>query len=81
MRLPRNLSANDLIKSLTKYQYKTDRQKGSHIRLTTTLNGEHHITIPKHDPLKIGTLSSILTEIASHFGKTKEEVIDELFSK
>jgi hypothetical protein len=28
---------------------------GSHLRLTTDQNGQHHITIPNHDPLKIGT--------------------------
>lgn len=81
MKLPRNLSASDLIKSLAKYQYKVERQKGSHIRLTTSLNGEHHITVPNHDPLKIGTLSSILSDIAALLQKSKDEIIDELFSK
>lgn len=79
MKLPRSLSAQDLIKALRKYNYQADRQKGSHIRLTTSLNGEHHVTIPNHDPLKIGTLSSILGDIASHLAKTKEEIIQELF--
>lgn len=60
MKLPRNLSVSDLIKTLDKYKYSVDRQKGSHIRLTTQLKGQHHITIPNHNPLKIGTLSSIL---------------------
>jgi len=45
MKIPRNLSANDLIKSLRIYQYSIDRQKGSHIRLTTNFKGQHHITI------------------------------------
>lgn len=80
MKLPRNLSASELIRALDKYQYSIERQKGSHIRLTTTLKGQHHITIPNHDPLKIGTLSSILNDVANHFGKTKEEVVQELFS-
>jgi hypothetical protein len=43
------------------------------------MQGEHHITIPNHDPLKIGTLSSILSEVANHLSKTKEEVVEELF--
>ena len=80
MKLPRNLSASELIKSLSKYQYLIERQKGSHIRLATTLKGKHHITIPNHDPIKIGTLSAIPGEAASYLGKTKEEVIQELFS-
>ena len=79
MKLPRSLSAQELIKVLSKYRYEVDRQKGSHIRLTTSENGEHHITIPNHDPIKIGTLSSILGEVANHLAKTKEEVIGELF--
>jgi predicted RNA binding protein YcfA (HicA-like mRNA interferase family) len=64
MKIPRNLSADDLIKSLRIYQYNIERQKGSRIRLTTNFKGQHHITIPNHTSLKIGTLSSILTEIA-----------------
>ncbi len=79
MKLPRNLSASQLIKALSIYQYIIDRQKGSHIRLSTFLNGQHHITIPNHDPIKIGTLSSIIKEIATHFNKSREEVITELF--
>jgi predicted RNA binding protein YcfA (HicA-like mRNA interferase family) len=79
MKLPRSLSAQELIKALRKYNYQEDRQKGSHIRLTTSLNGRHHVTIPNHDSLKIGTLSSILGDVASHLAKTKEEVIQELF--
>ena len=79
MKLPHSLSAQELIKALAAYQYKIDRQKGSHIRLTTLLNGQHHLSIPNHDPLKIGTLSSILGDVANHLGKTKEEVVKELF--
>lgn len=80
MKLPRSLSAYELIKALKIYQYEVERQKGSHIRLVTILNGEHHVTIPNHNALRIGTLSSILGEVANHLSKTKEEVIEELFS-
>ena len=79
MKLPRSLSATELIKALKIYHYSIERQKRSHIRLATTSNGEHHLTIPNPDPIKIGTLSSILGEVANHFSKTKEEVIQELF--
>jgi len=54
------------------------RQTGSHIRLTTTINGEHHITIPAHNPLRIGTLSSIINDIANHHKISKQELIDRL---
>ena len=79
MRLPRDISSKDLIKLLKKFDYEISRQKGSHIRLTTFLEGEHHITIPNHNPIRLGTLSSILLEVAAHFKKTKEEIADEIF--
>jgi predicted RNA binding protein YcfA (HicA-like mRNA interferase family) len=79
MRIPRNLSAEDLVKLLKKYGYQTVRQAGSHIRLTTQQNGENHLTIPNHSPINIGTLSSILSNVAAHLGKTKEEVMNDLF--
>ncbi len=48
MKLPRDFSAEDLIKALSKLGYETMRQTGSHIRLTTQENGEHNLTIPAH---------------------------------
>ncbi|MCW5907474.1 MAG: type II toxin-antitoxin system HicA family toxin [Chitinophagales bacterium] len=79
MKVPRDLSGSDLAKLLKEYGYLPTRQTGSHIRLTTTENGEHHITIPNHSPIKIGTLSAILSDVAEHFGKTKDELMRELF--
>ena len=79
MRLPRNLSGDDLAKALEGLGYKTTRQTGSHMRLTTAELGEHHITIPRTDSLRIGTLSGILADVAAHFGLTREEVIKKIF--
>ena len=79
MRLPRDISSTELIKLLQKLGYQVTRQKGSHIRFTTTKQGEHHITIPNHNPLRLGTLSSIISDVAIHFKKTKEEIADEIF--
>ncbi len=79
MRLPRDVSGTDLIKKLAKFGYQVTRQSGSHIRLTTTEPSQHHITIPAHDPLRIGTLNSILSEVAGHLAITKEELVDSLF--
>jgi len=81
MRLPRNIRGDELARLLNKYDYKITRQTGSHLRLTRILEEEHHITIPKHKSLKIGTLSSILKDIAEHLGKTKEEILSELWGK
>lgn len=78
MKIPRDLSAKVLIKSLKKYGYEPIRQSGSHITLTTKIGGIHSVTIPNHDPLKIGTLSSILQNIAEHVGKTRLELMEEI---
>ena len=79
MNLPRDIDASKLIKALRKLGCETTRQSGSHIRLTTQQNGQHHLTIPNHDPLKIGTLNAILTEVAQHLGIPKQEFIAQLF--
>ncbi|MBI3501099.1 MAG: type II toxin-antitoxin system HicA family toxin [Bacteroidetes bacterium] len=79
MKIPRDLSGQELVKRLKKFGYIVTRQTGSHIRLTTIQNGEHHITIPNHDSLRIGTLSSILSDVANHFGMTKEKLMTDLF--
>ena len=79
MRLPRDLSGTDLARALRKLGYDTTRQTGSHMRLTTQENGEHHITIPRHDPLRVGTLSAILGDVAGHFGTTRDELARRLF--
>ena len=79
MKLPREISGVELAKLLKKYGYEITRQTGSHIRLTTTTKGEHHITIPAHKFLKIGTLSGILNDIAAHFKMNKDDLIKALF--
>lgn len=80
MKLPRDLSGQELVKALERLGYEVSRQTGSHIRLTTQHNGEHHITIPAHDPIKIGTLNAILRDVADHADLSREELLEELFS-
>jgi len=80
MRLQRDISGLELAKKLVVLGYEISRQNGSHIRLSTQQNGEHHITIPQHNPLKIGTFSTILNDIAKHFSLSREELINKLFS-
>ena len=79
MKLPRDLSGSELVNSLTRLGYEVSHQKGSHIRLTTQQNGEHHITVPAHDPIKIGTLNAILRDVAAHAGFTRDELLALLF--
>ena len=79
MKIPRDLGGEELAQLLKRYGYQATRQTGSHIRLTTTREGEHHVVIPKHKTLKIGTLNSVLSDIAGHLKLKKEILIDELF--
>ncbi len=81
MRLPRDLSSAELIQTLKALGYRITRQTGSHIRLTTNQHGEHYITIPQHNSLRIGTLSAILSDIADHFEMSREALTKNLFEK
>jgi predicted RNA binding protein YcfA (HicA-like mRNA interferase family) len=80
MRLPRDLKGEELASLLGKHGYHLTRQTGSHLRLTCSLKGsEHHITIPRHRRLKIGTLSSIIKDVATYLERDKQQLIEELF--
>ncbi|MEW5707256.1 MAG: type II toxin-antitoxin system HicA family toxin [Actinomycetota bacterium] len=79
MRVPKDIGGRELASLLVRYGYKVTRQTGSHMRLTTSINGEHHITIPEHKPLRIGTLNSILNDISAHLEIDKKSFIKELF--
>ena len=81
MKLPRDISGEELAKRLKVFGYEVTRQAGSHLRLTTTQLGEHHITVPLHNPLKLGTLSGILSDVAAHFNLGKDEVIAQMFGR
>lgn len=78
MKLPRNLSGAALVKALKKLGYQIVRQQGSHIRLTTEEDGQFHITVPNHNPMRVGTLSAILKKIAEHHQITLEELLRKL---
>ena len=80
MKLPRDITGAELAKLLLKLGYQVTRQSGSHLRLSTVQNGGHHITVPAHNPLKVGTLAGILSDIESHHKLTREELLHCLFS-
>ena len=72
MKLPRDLSGPELAKTLRAFGYRVTRQSGSHMRLTTSEHGEHA-------SLRVGTLAGILSEVATHFEMTRDEVVERLF--
>ncbi|MFZ4482103.1 MAG: type II toxin-antitoxin system HicA family toxin [Rhodoferax sp.] len=74
LRLPRDLTGAHLVRALGKLGYAPTRQTGSHVRLTCETPAQHHITIPLHDPLRIGTLAAILAEVADAHGLTRDDL-------
>lgn len=78
MKTPRDISGAELAKALRVLGYTVTRQKGSHLRITTQLGGEHHEVVPNHSPVKIGTLKSILRNIAVHHRLSLAELATKL---
>ena len=81
MKLPRDLSGEELIKALKTFGYQVSRQTGSHVRLTTNTPSEHHLTIPAHRSLRIGTLAAIVQDVATHLKQSREDVQRKLFGR
>jgi len=80
VKLPRDLTGEELAGRLAAFGYSVVRQTGSHMRLVSThMKYEHKITIPNHTPLKVGTLWAILSEVAEYLKKSKSDLLDELF--
>jgi len=42
-------------------------------------SGSHHVTVPAHDPLKIGTLAAIVSDVAQNLEVSREELSRILF--
>jgi predicted RNA binding protein YcfA (HicA-like mRNA interferase family) len=68
MRLPRDHGGSELAILLRHYGYGVTRQTGSHMRLTTTVGGEHHITIPRHGPSPSGDTECYTWRRSTAFG-------------
>jgi predicted RNA binding protein YcfA (HicA-like mRNA interferase family) len=79
VKLPRDVSGQDLARRLRSCGYEVTRQVGSHMRLSTHEHGIHHVTIPAHDHLRVGTLEYILASVAHHFGVDRQELELRLF--
>lgn len=76
MRIPRDWSGDELIKRLGRLGYVPTRQSGSHVRLTRADDGgDHHLTVPLHDPVRIGTMNAILRDVADRLNLTREEAL------
>lgn len=75
MKIPRNVTGSALASALRQLGYSPTRQTDSHIRLTKEAGGVHHITVPNHSPIRVGTLSGILKAIAAHHKMTLADLV------
>jgi predicted RNA binding protein YcfA (HicA-like mRNA interferase family) len=79
LKIPRNVGGVELASALSVLGYQIVRQSGSHMRLVTTQKGVHHLTIPHHSPLKVGTLlGGILKPVAAHHQLSVDELLSVL---
>lgn len=77
MKLPRDISGDELIKILQRLGYQPSRQTGSHVRMSFTMTDQevHHVTVPRHKNLRMGTLNAILQDVAGHLGLDKQKIL------
>ena len=78
MKVPRDCTGESLVKALSCLGYSLTRQTGSHLRVTTSVRGGHHVTVPSHNPIRVGTLHAILKDVAEHHAMTVEDLILQL---
>ena len=79
MRVPRDISGDEFIQALSVLGYVQLRQEGSHVRLVCKEHGVHHISVPRHSSLHVGTLSTLLGMVGKHHGLTRDELLRRLF--
>lgn len=76
MKLPRDVSGDELATLLRGYGYEATRQTGSHLRLPRDADGQQHQRhVPRHDPLRAGTLSAILGDVAARLGLKRAALV------
>jgi predicted RNA binding protein YcfA (HicA-like mRNA interferase family) len=82
LKLPRDISGTELAALLGQYDYESTRQTGSHLRLTSRAKGaEHHVTVPLHSSVKVGTLARIVADVATYLELDRELLAKTLFGR
>ena len=76
MKLPRDVNGAQLVRALRRIGYEVVRQKGSHIIVQTATPSIHSVTVPNHRPVRVGTLKSIIDDIAERRQMTPEALAE-----
>jgi hypothetical protein len=79
VRLPRDVSGAELARALGHFGYEVVRKERGHLRLRTELGGQHHVSIPDHKELRVGTLAAVIGAVAANLAIPKGEVARLLF--
>lgn len=79
MKIPRDLSGAQLVKILCRdWGYRVVHQEGSHIILQTEEPSHQRLSIPNHNPVRVGTLNSIIRAVSQHKGVERQELLETL---
>lgn len=78
VRLPRDVRPADVIRLLKSHGFKEIRQSGSYIILKHLGPPEFSVAIPNHVTIKVGTLYSVLSAVATHLKIDIAELIAKL---
>lgn len=78
MQLPHDLTGEELLRGLRRVGYVFERQAGSHMILRSDSPRTPSLTVPNHKPLKVGTLSAILHEVAFQRSMCVEALLGEI---
>ncbi|MGO8766705.1 MAG: type II toxin-antitoxin system HicA family toxin [Limisphaerales bacterium] len=79
MKIPRDLSGAQLVKVLCRdWGYRVVDQEGSHIILQTDAPTHQRLSIPNHNPIRVGTLNSIVRCVSVHKGMERQQLLDTL---
>lgn len=73
-KLPRSLNGSTLIRGLRRVGYVEIRTVGDHVQMQSRANGTHQTTVPLHNPIKVGTLSAIISGVCRHLGINRDEL-------
>jgi len=76
MKVPRDLSGAQLVKVLCRdWDYRVVHQEGSHIILQTDTPAPLRLSVPNHNPLRVGTLNGT---VSAHTGVERQRLLDTL---
>ena len=79
MKIPRDLSGAQLVKVLCRdWGYRIVHQEGSHIILQTDMPTLQRLSVPNHNPLRVGTLNGIVRAVGAHKGVERQKLLDTL---